>query len=62
MLPGSDEGHLELSSLVRDGDEPLPGMPFDEETVRTYLKAPAIAAAARLCIGLTWEHRERLGI
>ena len=62
MLPGSDEGHLELSSLVRDGDEPLPGMPFDEETVRTYLKAPAITAAARLCIGLTWEHREKLGI
>jgi hypothetical protein len=62
MLPSSDEGHLELSSLVRFGDEPLPGMPFDEETVRTYLKAPTITEAARLCIGLTWEHREKLGI
>ena len=37
-------------------------MPFDEEAVRTYLKAPAITAAARLCIGLTWEHRGKLGI
>jgi hypothetical protein len=62
MHAGSDEGRLELSSLVRAGDEPLDGMPFNEETVRRYLKAPNITEAARLCIGLTWEHREKLGL
>jgi hypothetical protein len=31
--------------------------------VRRWMsEAPAITAAARLCIGLTWEHREQLGI
>ncbi|MGH3277593.1 MAG: hypothetical protein ACRDNW_00435 [Trebonia sp.] len=62
MLAGSDEGHLELSSLVRVGDEPLEGMPFDEETVRRYLKAPTITEAARLCLGLTWKYRTELGL
>lgn len=62
MLAGGDEGRLEVSSLVRKGDEPLDGMPFDEETVRGYLKAPTITEAARLCLGLTWEHRAKLGL
>lgn len=62
MLADGDEGRLEVSSLVRMSDEPLDGMPFDEETVRGYLKAPTITEAARLCLGLTWEHRAKLGL
>jgi hypothetical protein len=62
MHAGTDEGRLEVSSLVRAGDEPLEGRPFDEETVRRYLKAPTLTAGARLCLGLTWEHRESLGL
>jgi hypothetical protein len=62
MQPDSHEGPLELSSLHRVGDDPLEGMPFDEETVGRYLKDPTITEAARLCIGLTWKHREKLGL
>ena len=62
MQPDSREGPLELSSLHRIGDDPLEGMPFDEETVGRYLKDPTITEAARLCIGLTWKHREKLGL
>ena len=56
------EGQLEVPSLYRVGDEPLEGMPLDEDTVRRYLSDPTITEAARLCIGLTWEHREKLGL
>jgi hypothetical protein len=56
------EGQLEVPSLYRVGDKPLEGMPLDEETVRRYLKDPTITEAARLCIGLTWEYREKLGL
>jgi hypothetical protein len=62
MRPDGREGPLELSSLHRVGDDPLEGMPFDEETVGRYLKDPTITEAARLCIGLTWKHREKLGL
>lgn len=62
MHAGTDEGRLEVSSLVRAGDELLEGRPFDEETVRRYLKAPTLTAGARLCLGLAWEHRETLGL
>lgn len=62
MQPSSDEGRLELPSLHRAGSEPLAGMPLDEETVAGYLRDPTITEAARLCIGLTWQHRERLGL
>lgn len=62
MQPRSDEGELELLSLHRIGNEPLEGMPLDAATVRRYLKDPTITEAARLCIGLTWEHREKLGL
>ena len=48
--------------LVERGKEPLKGMPLNEETVRGYLKDPTITEAARLCIGLTWEHRAKLGL
>jgi hypothetical protein len=56
------EGELEVPSLYRAGDEPLAGMPLDEETVRRYLGDPTITESARLCIGLTWEHRDKLGL
>lgn len=62
MQPESSEGSVEASSLFRTGKEPLRGMPLDEETVRRYLKDPTITEAARLCIGLTWAHREALGL
>jgi hypothetical protein len=62
MLPEGEEGQLELTSLHRIGDEPLEGMPFDEETVARYLKDPTITEAARFCIGMTWRHRESLGL
>ena len=62
MQPDGREGPLELSSLHRVGDDPLEGMPFDEETVGRYLKDPTITEAARLCIGLTWKHREKLDL
>jgi hypothetical protein len=62
MQPDGHEGPLELSSLHRAGDDPLEGMPLDEETVGRYLKDPTITEAARLCIGLTWKHREKLGL
>jgi hypothetical protein len=62
MHPESSEGSVEASSLHRVGKEPLKGMPLNEETVRGYLKDPTITEAARLCIGLTWEHREKLGL
>jgi hypothetical protein len=62
MLHESNEGLVEAASLYRVGKEPLAGMPLDEETVREYLKDPTITEAARLCIGLTWEHREKLGL
>jgi hypothetical protein len=62
MLAKVDEGELEIPSLYRAGSEPLAGIPLDEEHVLQYLKDPTITEAARLCIGLTWEHREMLGI
>lgn len=62
MLTKVDEGELEIPSLYRAGSEPLAGIPLDEEHVLQYLKDPTITEAARLCIGLTWEHREMLGI
>jgi hypothetical protein len=62
MRPEGEEGQLELTSLHRIGDEPLEGMPFDEETVARYLKDPTITEAARFCIGMTWRHRESLGL
>ena len=62
MLHESNEGLVEAASLYRVGKEPLDGMPLDEETVREYLKDPTITEGARLCIGLTWEHREKLGL
>lgn len=62
MLPETNEGGLELASLHRVGSEPLAGMPLDEETVGRYLKDPTITEAARLAIGLTWQHREKLGL
>jgi hypothetical protein len=62
MQPEGTEGSVEASSLYRVGKEPLDGIPFTEETVRGYLKDPTITEAARLCIGLTWEHREKLGL
>lgn len=62
MRAGTGEGPLELSSLVRVGDEPLDGVPFNEETVFSYLKAPTITEAARMCLGLTWKHRAKLGL
>ena len=37
-------------------------MAFDEETVARYLKDPTITEAARFCIGMTWRHRETLGL
>jgi hypothetical protein len=62
MQPESSEGSVEAASLHRVGKAPLEGMPLNEETVRGYLKDPTITEAARLCIGLTWEHREELGL
>jgi hypothetical protein len=62
MQPESSEGSVEASSLHRVGQQPLKGMPLNEETVRAYLKDPTITEAARLCISLTWEHREKLGL
>jgi hypothetical protein len=62
MLPETAEGGLEVSSLHRVGNEPLTGMALDEETVGRYLRDPTITEAARLCIGLAWEHREKLGL
>jgi hypothetical protein len=62
MQPDNSEGSVEAASLHRVGKAPLEGMPFNEETVRGYLQDPTITEAARLCIGLTWEHREKLGL
>lgn len=62
MLPEGEEGQLELTSLHRIDDEPLEGMPLDEATVARYLKDPTITEAARFCIGMTWRHRESLGL
>jgi hypothetical protein len=63
METESNEGSVEAASLYRIGQEPLEGIPLDEENVDRYVnKDRTITEAARLCIGLTWQHREKLGL
>jgi hypothetical protein len=63
METQSNEGPVEAASLYRIGKKPLEGIPLDEENVNLYVNEdPTITEAARLCIGLTWRHREKLGL
>ncbi|MFF1380965.1 hypothetical protein [Streptomyces sp. NPDC058308] len=55
-LPGT------LDAMRGGKKRPYQGLPFDQETVQTYVNDPTTLPAARACLDLAWRHRQALRI